>query len=245
MDAERVAVAISGWISDRVGEARAEGVVLGLSGGLDSAVVGALARRALGANALGVIMPCESGEQDADDAAQVARALSLSTILVELDEPYARLLQSLPPGPELARANLKPRLRMAALYFLANSRNCLVAGTGNRCEIAVGYFTKYGDGGADILPIGGLLKREVTALAERLGVPERTVRRKPSAGLWPGQTDEDELGMTYEVLDEIVGAIDAGREPKAPPDLVARVRTLMAASRHKKQMPPVCPIPRD
>jgi len=245
MDAERVCTAVSGWISDRVKEAGVEGVVLGLSGGLDSAVVGALAARALGANALGVIMPCESSEEDAADAAETARAVSLNTTVVGLDEPYRRLLDVLPEGSDLARANLKPRLRMATLYFVANSLGYLVAGTGNRCEIAVGYFTKYGDGGVDILPIGGLLKHEVAALAMHLGVPERIVNRKPSAGLWAGQTDEDELGMSYEVLDEIVGAIDAGRQPDAPPDLVARVRKLMAASSHKKQLPPVCPVPRD
>jgi len=245
IDAGRVAAAVSHWICDSVKAAGAEGVVLGLSGGVDSAVVGGLAARAPGTDALGVVMPCESSEEDAADAAEIARALSLDTAIVELDGPYRRLLDALPEGSELARANLKPRLRMATLYFVANSVNCLVAGTGNRCEIAVGYFTKHGDGGVDILPIGGLLKHEVAALAMHLGVPERIVNRKPSAGLWAGQTDEDELGMSYEVLDGIVGAIDAGREPDAPPDLVARVRRLMAASAHKRQMPPVCPIPRD
>lgn len=242
MNVEQIADKISGWISDRTREAGARGVAVGLSGGIDSAVVLALARRGVGPNVLGVMMPCESCDQDIRDALEVAASLDVATATVHLGEPYRRLLDAVPSGSRMAKANLKARLRMATLYFYANALNYLVAGTGNRSEHAVGYFTKYGDGAADILPIGGLLKRQVRQLAAHLGLPRRIIDKPPSAGLWPGQTDEEELGITYEALDEIVDAIESGRKPQAPADLVAKVQARIDSSRHKKMCPPVCEV---
>ncbi len=120
-----------------------------------------------------------------------------------------------------------------------------VAGTGNRSELVVGYFTKYGDGGCDILPIGGLLKGRVRELAGALGIPRKIIDKVPSAGLWAGQTDEGELGLSYQNLDEILGTLDDGRAPEAGADLVARVRGLMAASGHKRALPPICELRQD
>ena len=119
---------------------------------------------------------------------------------------------SVPQGNDLAKANLKPRLRMMILYYFANSQDYLVAGTGNKSELCVGYFTKYGDGGVDILPLGGLLKTEVRKLAKELGIPKEIIDRTPSAGLWKDQTDEGEMGMSYEDLDFCLEAIEKGEE---------------------------------
>ena len=242
MNVERVSKTISDWICERARESGAKGVVVGLSGGVDSAVVLALSRRALGQAVLGLIMPCGSGAQDEQDALELGRALDVKTATVPLDEPYRKLLAILPSGSEMAKANLKARLRMLTIYFYANSLNYLVAGTGNRSELAVGYFTKYGDGAVDILPIGALLKRQVWELARGLGIPERIVQKAPSAGLWPGQTDEDELGLSYEVLDSTIESLEGHGQPEAPAEVVARVQKIMATSDHKRRPPPVCDV---
>ena len=134
-------------------------------------------------------------------------------------------------------ANVKPRLRMASLYFLANSLNYLVAGTGNRSELTLGYFTKYGDGGVDLLPIGMLLKSQVRVLARELGVPPRIVEKAPSAGLWLGQTDEHEMGFSYDDLERY---LITGTESVAPATAI-RIERLVRASDHKRTLPPMPP----
>ena len=138
----------------------------------------------------------------------------------------------------MARANLKPRLRMSTVYYLANSSNYLVAGTGNKPEMQVGYFTKYGDGGVDLEPLGELYKHEVRALASVLGVPQPIIDRAPSPGLWPGQTDEGEMGITYAEIDAILAAWETGEAPNLPADRIAKVEGMVARSEHKRAMPP-------
>lgn len=248
---------IASWMWRKAQEACADGFVVGLSGGVDSAVVARLSQMAMPGRALGVILPCHSDPQDEADARLTAEHFALPTVRVALDEPYAALaaqataaLARVPPdvaasGPtadtrgRLPLANVKPRLRMSALYFLANSLNCLVAGTGNRSEIAIGYYTKYGDGGVDLLPIGRLLKSEVRALARELGVPDPIIDKAPSAGLWLGQTDEGEMGFTYDDLERYLT-----QGPDAtPPALAMRIERLMRASEHKRALPPM-PEPR-
>ena len=142
----------------------------------------------------------------------------------------------------MAVANLKARLRMVTLYYLANDRNYLVAGTGNRSEIMIGYFTKYGDGGVDLEPLGELYKWEVRRLARHVGVPREVVERPPTAGLWPGQTDEAEIGLTYEQLDEALAAIERGATDGIEPAVLARVERMIERSAHKRQMPPTYPV---
>ncbi|HSM37238.1 MAG TPA: NAD(+) synthase [Longimicrobiales bacterium] len=248
------------WIADQVRQSATEGVVFGLSGGVDSAVVCGLCARALGpARCLGVILPIESEADDARLARAAAEAFDVTAVEVALGAPFEALLAALeaasaaaakrgiagheaaevagdPRGarPDLPRMNLKPRLRMTSLYYFANTLNRLVVGTGNAAEFAVGYFTKYGDGGADVFPLGDLVKAEVWALARLLGVPEEIVRRAPSAGLVPGQTDEGELGIAYEHLDAY---LLSGTSGDAATD--ARIRTLVQASGHKVASPPV------
>ena len=231
------------WIRQNVSKARAKGVVLGLSGGVDSCVVAALAKEALGKNrVLALLLPIHSQKQDLIDARQAAKKLRVNTKRVELSKVYDNLLKILPRAGKTALANLKPRLRMLVLYYYANKLNYLVCGTGNRSELMVGYFTKYGDGGVDILPIGGLLKRQVRSLAKELGVPEKIIEKPPSAGLWPGQTDEGEMGLFYSELDSILGLSRGNKRHIHSRQKVAKVKKMIAASAHKREVPKVCHI---
>ena len=239
------------WLRERVASSQTRGFVFGLSGGIDSAVVGRLCQMAAPQRIVGLLLPCYSHPQDEEDARAVADALSIPTIKVDLDSPFDALTSSLHAvvrgwrphvdvpdiKQQVPEANLKPRLRMTAIYFVANSLNYLVAGTGNRCELEIGYFTKYGDGGVDLLPIGSLLKSEVRALAQELGVPQRVIDKPPSAGLWLGQTDEEEMGFSYDVLEKY---LEHGAS--AVPDTVAtRIEQLRTISNHKRLLPPVGP----
>jgi NAD+ synthase len=141
---------------------------------------------------------------------------------------------------QLALANVKPRLRMTTLYYLANRYNGLVVGTGNKTELAIGYFTKYGDGGVDILPLGDLNKTEVRGLARALGVPEPVISKAPSAGLWEGQTDEAEIGVSYDDLDRALALVaGGGHRESLDPETMDRVSALVAASEHKRRAIPV------
>jgi len=233
---------ISGWIADEVAEAGMRGAVLGLSGGIDSAVTAALCRRALESNILCVIMPCESSRQDEEDAQLVAARLGVEAVTVRLDKAYADLARVLPDATPMALVNLKPRLRMATLYAFANSLGYMVVGTGNDTELAVGYFTKHGDGGIDLLPLGGLNKMQVRVLAREFGVPQRVIDRPPSAGLWEGQTDEDELGIGYVELERALVALDSGSTECVAPGTLARVREMVGGSAHKRTGPRLCEV---
>jgi NAD+ synthase len=239
MTMEELARNLADWVKSQVLEARCEGTVFGLSGGVDSSVVGALCKRAFPDTCLGVLMPCHSAETDTEDAGHVAQQLGIPTATVRLDRVLDALLDALPdeggdPGArKLAEANLKPRLRMATLYHFANRHRYLVVGTGNRSEIAVGYCTKYGDAGVDILPLGNLLKSRVRDLARHLGIPGRVILKPPSAGLWEGQTDEGEMGLTYEELDCYLDTGEATEEVRR------RVEALSRAAAHKMCLPPI------
>ena len=227
------------WIKNVVSDSGADGIVLGLSGGVDSATVGALCKRAVGEKLLSLIMPCHSEQCDMADSEKVAETFGIKTERVDLTSVYDQLTSILPSSSELADANLKPRLRMIVLYHYANRLNYLVAGTGNKTELEIGYFTKYGDGGVDMLPMAGLLKKEVRLLAAELGVPDEIISKPPTAGLWEGQTDEGEIGMSYEELDAVISSIHSRGTEKLEQASVARVRKLMEFSRHKRRPIPI------
>lgn len=243
MDAAGLADHLVAWLAREVAASGGRGAVFGLSGGLDSAVVGALARRAFDDRALAVVMPCHSDPADAEDAARVVRRFALTSVTVDLgatcDALLAELVRAAPglAAHRLATANVKPRLRMATLYALANLHDYRVLGTGNLAELTVGYFTKYGDGGCDLLPLGSLTKGEVRDLARELGVPQRIIDKPPSAGLWADQTDEGEMGLTYDDLDAYLRGGDV------PAEVRARIEALRAASGHKRALPRVAPRP--
>lgn len=240
---ERVAERIIDFIRGQVKFANASGVVIGVSGGIDSAVVAVLCVRAVGKeNVLATIMP-EKGitaEEDVVDAINLARSLGIEFKVIEIRDIVEMLLAKLGNGNKNAEINLKPRIRMLINYYYANSLNRLVVGTGNKSEISIGYFTKFGDGGVDIQPIGDLYKTEVFEFARFLGVPEKIIRKKPTAGLWVGQTDEGEIGLSYVELDAILREIERGivRDDEN----FQRVLRLVRNSEHKRKMPPIAKV---
>jgi NAD+ synthase len=239
---EHLAQKLVDWIREQVSEAGCAGVVFGLSGGLDSSVVAVLCKRAFPDNTLAVLMPCYSDRTDLDDAQLVARKYAIPTVTVPLDEVFDSLIRALPddgydPGSRKhAESNLKPRLRMSTLYYFANRLGYLVVGTGNRSESAVGYSTKHGDSGVDLMPLGNLLKSQVRELASSLEIPGRIIEKPPSAGLWKGQTDESELGLSYEELDGYLASGQATEEVRRKIDALTR------AAAHKKAPPPFPPF---
>jgi len=234
---------IVAWLKKQIALSGAKGLVLGLSGGVDSCVAAALAKEAVTRNRLlALILPIDSHKQDLRHARLFARRFNIKTRVVELSSIYRGLLKILPAANKTAVANLKPRLRMLVLYYFANKLNYLVCGTGNKSELSVGYFTKYGDGAADILPLGGLLKKEVYALARSLGIPQEIIKRRPSAGLWSGQTDEGEMGISYAELDEILERRESKKRQRLGGDKISRVEAMIRTSEHKRVRPAVCHI---
>ena len=236
---------IAAWIKKQVQAAGAQGCVFGLSGGLDSSVVGVLCKKAFPDSTLALLMPCFSHKEDLKSAQALAEKFSLSTKLIDLEPACNQLYVQLegkaydPGEMNLAIANLKPRLRMITLYYHANKLNYLVVGTGNKSEAVMGYYTKYGDGGVDILPLGGLLKSEVKELAKELEIPAQIIDKKPSAGLWHGQTDEEEMGITYAVLDKIIMGMEKNDLSGLDPKLTNKVKQKMVETGHKRRMPPI------
>lgn len=225
---------IADWIKTQVDKAGKKGIVFGLSGGIDSAVLGAISRQALGNNVLGLILPCKNAAEDVKLAQKVAKKLNIEAKEVALDNIFDELARISQDATTLAKGNLKARLRMAVLYYFANDMNYLVAGAGNKSEITIGYFTKYGDGGVDILPLGGLLKTEVKELAKRFGIPEEIINRPPSAGLWEGQTDEAEICITYDKLDKTIAAIEKNKTEDIDKSTLFKVKEMIANTEHKR-----------
>lgn len=241
------------WMRERLHASGARGFIVGLSGGVDSAVVARLAQLAAPNAVMGLLLPCHSDPLDERDAIVVARHFSLPIERMDLSSAYDAMVASVQPTvratkpsgkasgwsddlrARLPLANMKPRLRMTALYFMANSQNYLVAGTGNRSEAAIGYFTKWGDGGVDLMPLARLVKSQVRALAQELRVPAEIIDKPPSAGLWLGQTDEEEMGFTYAELEQYLKKGAQG----VPPALAMRMERLERASQHKRELPAV------
>lgn len=225
---------LSNWLKDQVTSGGGKGVVFGLSGGIDSTVTAYLCKAAFPGNSLGLIIPCYSNKADIDDAKSVAKEIGLKYETIDLDRVYNTFLESLGhmrDDRDLALANMKPRLRMVTLYYYANKLNYFVIGTGNKSEITLGYFTKYGDGGCDLLPLGNLTKRNVYSLAKSLKVSDRIISKPPSAGLWKGQTDEGELGITYQEIDNYIEGKTVSESVKS------KIEELMKKSEHKRNMP--------
>lgn len=233
-DIEVIAEELVNWIKTTVKDATCKGVVLGISGGIDSAVVAAAAKRAFPDDTLGVIMPCHSSSDDEKDAMKVINALNIKYKKVVLDNVFDSFINEAGSAfDKMAIANVKPRLRMTTLYYYAAINSYLVAGTSNKSELTVGYFTKHGDSGVDMLPIASFVKRDVYRLARYFNIPEEIINKAPSAGLFDNQTDEDEMGITYNNLDNYILTGEASGEVKDKVDL------LNYRSRHKRSFPPI------
>lgn len=226
----------------KANEANAKGLLVGLSGGLDSAVVAHLIKRAFPNHSLAVIMPIQSNSVDIDHAYKVVESCEIKHIEVDLTETHRVMLQTIKSSTNpnewnqnrerITDANLRARLRMSTLYTLATNFNYLVVGTDNAAEWFTGYFTKYGDGGVDLQPIIDLTKREVAEMASFLGVPKEVIEKKPSADLWVGQTDEEEMGTTYEMIDNYLDGIEI---PEKDREIIENMHK---RTEHKRQLPP-------
>jgi len=242
LSVEELAQKLVSWIGDVVSGAGGKGVVLGMSGGVDSSVVAVLCQRAIPKATLGVILPCHSDKTDREHAELVAKKFNISVEVVVLDKVFDTLAKVLPDRDfdaatkRSAESNIKPRLRMVTLYYFANRLNYLVAGSGNRSELSVGYFSKHGDGGVDFLPLGNLVKRQVRDLAMYLGIPKEIIDKPPSAGLWSGQTDETEIGLTYNELDHYLVTGEAEEKIKK------KIDSMMNKCGHKRCFPPIPPL---
>jgi len=213
-----------------------------MSGGVDSSVAAVLCKRAFPKAILGVIMSCHNSNIDREHAELVAARFHVPVKVVVLDEVFGILIKALPGDGydaatgKLAENNIKPRLRMVTLYYFANRLNYLVVGASNRSELSVGYFTKYGDGGSDLMPLGSLVKSQVRDLARYLDIPREIIDKPPSAGLWEGQTDEVELGLTYSELDCYLVTGEAEKKIKEKIDF------MIGKSIHKRCLPPIPPL---
>ncbi len=242
MNMEKLCNEICHWLREEVTGSGGKGCVFGLSGGLDSAVVAVLCQKTFAAQCLALVMPCHSQPEDQEHALLLAERFQLPTRVVVLDPVYDQFITTLGATEHgentLARANIKPRLRMSTLYYYAASLHYRVIGTGNKSEIMIGYFTKHGDGAVDLEPLGDLLKEDVYALARYLEIPEQIIGKKPSGGLWEGQTDEREMGFTYAALDHYLkgGTVDGAIEEK--------ISLMEQQSMHKRKMPPVFMVKR-
>jgi len=242
---------ILAFIRKVVSDSGAKGAVVGLSGGIDSAVVGALCVRALGKdNVIGVLMPAyHTPVQDVKDARQMAKSWGIKSYEVPIDKTFEALTGSLSLDSDnkIASANSKARIRMTILYHFANRLGMLVAGTGDKSEDILGYFTKFGDGGVDFLPIAHLYKTQVRALGARLGLPQNVVTKPASPQLWPGHKATDELPLAYEQLDPVLfglfelklSANHVAKQTGVGKDIIDKILRMNRTSAHKRAYPPM------
>ncbi|VEU76021.1 NAD(+) synthase [Mycoplasmopsis columboralis] len=228
---------IERFLKNKVAKAHAQGVVVGISSGIDSSLVFAIAKRVFGAKAIGVVMPViKMTQSDLNHIKELEIATNSKFMVKDLTKTFESITQELQVSNPLAVANIKPRLRMTTLYAIAQENNSLVLGTDNADEVFVGYFTKFGDGGADLLPISKLTKGEVAYLASLVGVPESIIKKDPSAGLWEGQTDEQELGFSYAQLDFYLNHLNEPKKLKEvlSDKVIAKIEQLHKNSQHKR-----------
>jgi NAD+ synthase len=237
------------FLRAHVAQAGATGVVLGLSGGIDSALAARLARDALGPERVtGVLLPDRAqSEALTAETREYARSLGIGCLEIAIDGVESSVRGLFSEGLDRESVgNIKARIRMLLLYTVARRAERLVLGTGNKSELLLGYFTKYGDGGVDLLPLGDLYKTEVRALSSALALPESIRQRAPTAGLWEGQTDEAELGLPYAELDRVLRGLEELRTEEEIAAItglaeteVRRVSARVRQHRHKRRMAPI------
>jgi NAD+ synthase len=246
------------FIKEQVKRAAADGVAIGLSGGLDSSLLAALCVRAVGPSTVhGFIMPVRgiTPSGDVRDARELSRLLGIEHHHVEISKIVKAFMEADPLErtrtikTSMARGNVMARIRMTLLYHVANLKNFLVAGSGDRSEILIGYFTKFGDGGADFFPLGNLYKTQVRELAKYLELPSSIVNKPSSPRFWRGHIAENEIGLVYEKVDLILhGLLDLNLQPKKvaseadiPLGDIVKVLKMVQRSEHKRMMPPLPP----
>ncbi len=227
-------------------------IVLGLSGGIDSSVAAYLAKKALGSkNITGVLLPYKTSSSNSiSDALIVAKALKIKTRKIDISSAADALIASIgSKDSNVRKGNILARMRMIALYDLSNEYGALVLGTSNKTEILLGYSTLYGDSASAINPLGDLYKTQIWQLAELLKIPKSIIKKKPSADLWKGQSDESELGFTYKQADELLYfMIDQRLSDKEliglgfKPEFIKRVKTLIRKNQFKRVMPIIAKV---
>lgn len=223
---------IVNFVKEYVAESGADGVVIGVSGGIDSAVMAVICRKALGESKVQCLFFKDNNTPavDYDDVCKLISKFPMKCELIDISESVKLLSSS---EDKTVQGNLRSRIRMTMLYQCANMNNYLVCGTTNKTELLLGYFTKYGDGGVDIEPLGDVHKTGVQKMAERLGIIDEIIRKPPSAGFFYGQTDESELGADYASIDKAL------RNPSAHTKLNESLTILINKNKHKRQLPPI------
>jgi len=248
IDPEKVSILLTDFICQKFSESGFEHAILGLSGGVDSSTVAYLAQRALGAeNVWGINMPYRtSNPQSASDAQQVAQKLGINFMTVEITDMVDAYFKLYPDADMIRRGNRMARERMAILYDLSVPLQALVLGSGNKTESLLGYCTLHGDTACALAPLGDLYKTQVRALAKFLGVPGHIIQKIPTADLWPGQSDEGELGFTYEEVDKLLYfmvekkyTLPELRELGFMDAFIKQVHGRIKRSLYKRQLPPV------
>jgi NAD+ synthase len=243
---QRITCSITNFIEREVKKRKRQGVVAGMSGGLDSSVVVSLAVKALGNHGVfGLILPDSkiTPKSDILDAVRLAENLKIEYRVIEIETMKRATLRKLPKN-RLAEGNLSSRFRMCILYYFAGIMDRLVIGTSDKSELMLGYYTKHGDGAADIFPIADLYKTEIKLLAGHLEIPSTIIEKKSSPRLWKGQTAETEIGLNYEVIDKILQHFDRDTINKSGISKrnINIIRRLVAANKHKQDISPICKL---
>jgi NAD+ synthase len=260
MNFRRISGDIIKFIKTEIANRKSEGVVIGISGGIDSAVLAYLAVKALGnSKVLGLLLSDKdvTPSNDVDDALEVCNRLDIEYKKININDPKYAFFQLLDKTEDkIINGNLVARIRMCFLYYYAGLKNRLVLGSSNKTELTLGYFTKYGDGAADLLPLGDLYKTQITGLAKYVEVPHTIVEKKSSARLWSDQITEVELGLPFSQIDMIIDEMkkfekfdEASDETQLADSLqidkesIQKIKKLIIANSHKLSFPPICRIP--
>lgn len=227
---------IINWIKEEVKKANCSGVAVGISGGIDSALVAYLAKKAFPNDSIGILIPINKKRQfDLEHGLELVKKLDLDYKVIDLSHEYQSMIDKMNVQLDLTKGNMQARLRMTTIYAFAQERNYLVLGTDNKAEYDLGYFTKWGDGGCDLLPIVNLYKSEVFEYAKKVGIPINIINKTPSAGLWDDQSDEKELGFTYDDYEQYDKNLLTDQQ------LIEKIKLQISKTNHKRIEIPKAP----
>ena len=242
---------IKSFLVNEISQRQASGVIFGLSGGIDSAVIALLCAKAIKKNSLALLMPDSkiTPKADTEDALKIVDKLGLEYKLIDINPIHSEYSKYIEPNP-LALGNLRARIRANILYYYANAKNYLVLGSSDKSEFLIGYFTKYGDGAADLMPIVSLYKTQIKEFAKFLGVPSSIISKKSSPSLWEGHLAESELGSSYEEIDAVLHCTvdnnlslqDTASFTGIKPSIVDKIHKLYKKNEHKRITPKACQL---